>query len=111
MIPAEAILDHFIDLHAIAPCVTEVPGHTATAVTHHITDPHHVDIYPEETVDPGTHNSSRQHYKPAQRSSSSSQSIPWKHTDRRHKQVTIDNPPSEYYSSEEQDSDSEDDLN
>ena len=31
--------------------------------------------------------------------------------DRRHKQVKIDDPPSEYYSSDEQDSDSEDDLN
>ena len=52
VIPTEAILDHFIDLHAVAPHVTEVPAHTATAVTHHIADPHHVDIYPEETVDP-----------------------------------------------------------
>ena len=52
VITAEAILDHFIDLHAIAPCISEVPAHTATAMTHHITDPHHIDIYPEETVDP-----------------------------------------------------------
>ena len=37
--------------------------------------------------------------------------MPWKHKDRGHKQVTIDDPPSEYYSSDEQDSDSEDDLN
>ena len=58
-----------------------------------------------------TQRSSRQHYKPAQRSSSSSQSTPWKPKDRRHKQVTIDDPPSKYYSSDEQDSDSEDDLN
>ena len=36
---------------------------------------------------------------------------PWEYKDRRHKQVTIDNPPSEYYSSDDQDSDSEDDLN
>ena len=52
VIPAEAVLDHFIDPHAIAPCITEVPAHTATAMTHHIRDPHHVDIYPEKTVDP-----------------------------------------------------------
>ena len=31
--------------------------------------------------------------------------------DRRHKQVTIDDPPSEYYSLDKQDSDSEDGLN
>ena len=47
VIPTEAILDHFIDLHAIAPCVTEVPAHTAIAMTHHIAD-----ISPEKTVDP-----------------------------------------------------------
>ena len=52
VIHTEAILDHFIDLHAIAPCITEVPAHTATTITHHIADPHHIDIYPEETVDP-----------------------------------------------------------
>ena len=37
--------------------------------------------------------------------------LPWKNKDRRHKQVTIDDPSSEYYSSDEQDSDSENDLN
>ena len=57
------------------------------------------------------HKSHRQHYKPAQGSSSSSQTMPWKNKDRRHKQVTIDDPSSEYYSSDDQDSDSEDDLN
>ena len=52
MIPTEAILDCFIDLHAIAPCITEVPAHTTIAVTHHITDHPHADISPEKTVDP-----------------------------------------------------------
>ena len=52
VIPTEAILYHFIDPHAIAPLITEVPAHTATAMTHHIADPHHIDIYSEETVDP-----------------------------------------------------------
>ena len=52
VIPAGAILDHFIDPHTIAPYFTEVPAHTATAVTHHITDPHHTDISPGKTVDP-----------------------------------------------------------
>ena len=52
VILTEATLDHFIDLHTAAPHVTEVPAHKATAVTHHIADPHHIDIYPEETVDP-----------------------------------------------------------
>ena len=52
VIPTEAILDHFINPHAAAPYITEVPAHTSTAVTHHTPDPHHIDIYPEETVDP-----------------------------------------------------------
>ena len=52
VIPAAAVLDHFIDLHAIAPHITEVPAHTTTTVTHHIADPHHTDISPEKTVDP-----------------------------------------------------------
>ena len=52
VIPTEAILDHFIDLHAIAPCITGVPAHTASVVTHHIMDPHHTDISPEMTADP-----------------------------------------------------------
>ena len=52
VIPTEAILDHFINLHAIAPHITEVPAHTATTVTHHIVDPPHADISPEKTVDP-----------------------------------------------------------
>ena len=51
MIPTEAILGHFIDLHAIAPCITEIPACTATAMTHHITDPHHGDTSPYRTVD------------------------------------------------------------
>ena len=53
----------------------------------------------------------KHNYKPTQRSSSSSQSTHWKPKDRKHKQVATDDPPSEYYSSDEQDSDSEDDLN
>ena len=52
VIPVEAILDHFINLHAIAPHITEVPAYTTTTMIHHITDPHYIDIYPEETVDP-----------------------------------------------------------
>ena len=42
VIPTEAILDHFINPHAAAPHITEVPAHTATAMTCHIADPHHM---------------------------------------------------------------------
>ena len=108
VIPTEAILDHFINLHAIAPCITEVPACTATTVTCHTADPHHNNTSPERTVDP-------EHISPAG-------NIINQHIDHlpvckqhlgniRHKQVTIDDTPSEYYSSDEQDSDLEDDLN
>ena len=52
VILTEATLDHFTSLHAIAPCITGAPAHTATAGTHCITDPHHTDNSPEMTVDP-----------------------------------------------------------
>ena len=58
-----------------------------------------------------THTSHKHHHKTSTRLSSSSDQTPWKTKDRKYKQVTIDDPPSEYYSSDEQDSDSEDDLN
>ena len=52
VIPTEAILYHFINPQAIAPYITEVPAHTASAMTHNIAEPHLIDIYPEKTVDP-----------------------------------------------------------
>ena len=96
----EAILVHFISPHTIAPHVTGAPAHTSSS--------RH---FSRDDSRSRTHKSNRQHYKPAQKSSSSSQSTPWKPKDRRHKQVTIDDPPSVYYSLDKQDSDSEDDLN
>ena len=51
MTPTEAILDHFIDPHIVALHATGAEAHIATAVTHHIADPHHVEISPEMTVD------------------------------------------------------------
>ena len=52
MTPAGATPDHFIDLHIIAPCATEAQAHIATAVTHHIADPHPIEISTEMTADP-----------------------------------------------------------
>ena len=51
MTPAGVTPDHFIDLHIIAPHATEAQVHTATTVTHHIADPHPVEIFPEMTAD------------------------------------------------------------
>ena len=52
MTPTGATPDHFIDLHIIAPHATEAQAHTATTVTHHIADPHPVEISPKMTADP-----------------------------------------------------------
>ena len=50
------------------------------------------------------HRTRQQHYKLSRGSS-------WKSKDRKHKQVTIDDPPSDYYSSDNSDRSSDDDLN
>ena len=108
VIPKEAILDHSINLHTTAPHITEVPACTTTAVTCHTTDPHHDNTSAERTVDP-------EHISPAGNIINQPKDclpVCKQHLgNRRHKQVTIDDPASEYYSSDEQDSDSEDDLN
>ena len=62
---AGVIPDHFIDLHIIAPHTTEAQVHTGTTVTHHIADPHPVEIFPEMTANLDhtnpTNNSTNQH--------------------------------------------------
>ena len=52
-----------------------------------------------------TWTSSKHHYKTPKTPSSSSHQKPWKPNDRKYKQVTIDDPAPEYYSSDEQDND------
>ena len=51
MTPAGVALDHFIDLHIVAPHATEAQVHTATAMPHHITDLHPIENFPEMTAD------------------------------------------------------------
>ena len=51
MTPTGATPDCFIDLHIIASHATEAQVHTTTAVTHHITDLHPIEIFPEMTAD------------------------------------------------------------
>ena len=107
---AEVALDPFTDPNVTAHHTIEAQAHTVTDETLHTADPHHAGASPEITVDPG-HTSRKHHHKTSTRPSSSSDQTPWKTKDRKYKQVTIDDPPSQYYSSDEQDSDSEDDLN
>ena len=51
MSPSGVTPDHFIDLHIIAPLATEAQVHTATTVTHHIADPHPIEIFPKMIAD------------------------------------------------------------
>ena len=76
VILTEAVLDHFISLHAIVPYITGAPAHMPTTVTHHITDPSSCRHFSRDDSRSRTHKSNRQHYKPAQRSSFNSQSTP-----------------------------------
>ena len=101
---------HFTDLPNVVSYTTEAQVPTSIAVTHHTADHHPIGIFSQD--DSGSrHKSQKHHYKPAQGSSSYSQATPWKHKDKRQKQVTTDDPPSEYCRSDDHDSDSEDDLN
>ena len=52
MTPAGVTPDHLIDLHVIALHATEAQVHITTAVTHHTTDPHPIEISPKMTADP-----------------------------------------------------------
>ena len=48
----EVTLDPFTDPHAATHHATEARAHTATAETHHTTDPNHTGVSPEMTADP-----------------------------------------------------------
>ena len=99
MTPIGAAPGHSTDPPNITSHATEAEVHTATAMTHHCRSSSLRNSSWDGSRD-GQHKSPKQHYKPAQRSSSGSQATLWKNKDRRHKQVTIDDPPSEYYSSD-----------
>ena len=101
---------HSTDLPNVVSHATEAQVPTAIVVTHHTTDLHPIGLFPEMTADLNT-NPENTTTKPAQGSPSTSQATPWKNKDKRQKQVTIDDPPSEYYSSDDHDSGSEVDLN
>ena len=70
MTPTGVDPDHFIDLHIVAPHATEAQVHTPTAMIHHITDLHPIEIFPEMTADLDhtnpTNNITNQHEDPLQ---------------------------------------------
>ena len=51
MTPTRAAPDHSIDPHVVTTHATEAQVHTATAMTHHIADPHPTETFPEMTAD------------------------------------------------------------
>ena len=51
MTPTGATPDCFIDLHVIVLHAAEAQAHTTTTMTHHITDPHPIEISPKMTAD------------------------------------------------------------
>ena len=51
MTPTRATPDHSTDLHIITTHATEAQVHTATAMTHHIADPHPIEIFLKMTAD------------------------------------------------------------
>ena len=65
MTPTGVTSNHFTDLHVKAPHATEAHVHTTTAMTHHITDLHPIEIFPKMTADLGhanpTNNITNQH--------------------------------------------------
>ena len=70
MTPTGVTPNHFIDLYIVAPHATEAQVHTTTAVTHHITDLHPIEIFPKMTADldhtKSTNNITKQHKYPLQ---------------------------------------------
>ena len=87
-----AVPDHSTDLHIVTTHATEAQAHTTTAVTCHITNLHPVEIFPKMTADLNHTNLTDNITNQPRGSSSSLQTMPWKNKDRKHKQVTIDNP-------------------
>ena len=59
MTPTGVTPDHFIVPHIIALHATGAQAHIATAVTHHMADPHPAGISPEMTADPNHINLAR----------------------------------------------------
>ena len=111
MTQEEVIPGTITDPHIAAHHITEAPAHTATDETppHSRSSSHRNFSRDCSRSRPST--SHKCHHRTSARSSYSSDQTGWKAKDRKHKQVTIDDTPSEYYTSDEQASDSEDVLN
>ena len=108
----EGTLDSFID----PPSCHSTSCHRSSSTYHYCQDMPHCRSsscrsFSRDNSRSRTCTSCKHHHKNSRRPYSSSDQTPWKSKDRKYKQVTINDPPSEYHSSDEQDSDSEDDVN
>ena len=111
MTQEEAVLALTITPHATVHLATEAPTHIATDGTPHTVDPHPLEASPESAADQGHVHHTNATTEHQQDPLTAPGWMDSKTMDRKHKQVTIDDPPSENYSSDEQASYSEDDLN
>ena len=105
---------HITDAYTEAHHSTDTQAHNAIDEILHIEDLHHTEAFlhiPEITVDldhiPHTKNACMTSSK----LSYSSNRTARRNKDKKYKQVTIDDPPSKYYSSDEPSSESDEDLN
>ena len=99
--------------HRSSQCHFSCDRSSSSYHCHHDT-PHHRHSNSRDTSrdDSRSHHRSRKHhYRLARGSPSSSHTASWKSKDRKHKQVTFDDLPSDYYDSDDNDSNSDDDLN
>ena len=102
-IPTGVNPDHSIDLHATISQETEAPVPITAVVIHHTADNPPVGIPPEMTADLTT--------DPKGNITNDPEDLHGNLKIGKHKQVTIDDPPSDYYSSDNSDRSSDDDLN
>ena len=112
MIHAEVIPNHITDATTEAIYDTVTPAPIVTAMTYHTGDLHHIEAYqptPENVACPDH----MPHINPVStpsKSSSRSSRMTVKPQDKSNKRVITDNPQSDFHSSDDTSSNSEDDL-
>ena len=102
---------HITNSHTTAHHTTETHRHITIDETPHIEDPHHTEVFSRDCSRYRPHTSHKNNCITSSKPSYSSNRTAWKNKDRKYKQVTIDDLPSKYYSSDEPSSKSHDDLN
>ena len=110
MTPIEAAPGHPTNLHNVVFHATEAQAHTTTTMTHHTADLHPIEIFPTMTADLDTNpknNITNQHKDLLQAHKQHHGNRKTEDTNRSQLMICQ----SKYYSSDDQDSDSQDDLN